>query len=101
MWGTSWRGCSVPPRVADDPLLERCTTAVTGLYEIDAEIGRGGMAVVYRARDLRLRRKVALKVLPPDLAFREEVKSRFLREAEMAARLSHPHIVPIYSVDDS
>ncbi len=101
MWGTSWRGCSVPPRVAEDPLLERCSAAVAGLYDIEAEIGRGGMAVVYRARDLRLRRKVALKVLPPELAFREEVKSRFLREAEMAARLSHPHIVPIYSVDDT
>jgi serine/threonine protein kinase len=57
--------------------------------------------VVYRARDTRLRRKVALKVLPPDLAFRDEVKRRFLREAEMAARLSHPHIVPIYAVDEA
>lgn len=58
------------------------------------------MAVVYRATDVRLRRKVALKVLPPELAFREEVKRRFLREAEMAAGLSHPHIVPIYAVDE-
>ena len=87
--------------MADDALLERCVAAVAGLYEIETEIGRGGMAVVYRAKDLRLRRKVALKVLPPELAYREEVKSRFLREAEMAARLSHPHIVPIYSVDDT
>ncbi len=87
--------------MSDDALLARCVAAVAGLYEIEAEIGRGGMAVVYRARDLRLRRKVALKVLPPELAFREEVKSRFLREAEMAARLSHPHIVPIYSVDEA
>ncbi len=74
---------------------------MAGLYEIEAEIGRGGMAVVYCARDVRLRRRVALKVLPPELAFREEVKSRFLREAEMSARLSHPHIVPIYSVDEA
>lgn len=87
--------------MTEDPLLARCVAAVAGLYEIEAEIGRGGMAVVYRARDTRLRRRVALKVLPPELAFREEVKSRFLREAEMAARLSHPHIVPIYSVDES
>ena len=87
--------------MSDDALLARCVAAVAGLYEIEAEIGRGGMAVVYRARDLRLRRKVALKVLPPELAFREEVRSRFLREAEMAARLSHPHIVPIYSVDEA
>jgi serine/threonine-protein kinase len=84
----------------DALLLERCKTAVAGLYEIEAEIGRGGMAVVYRALDLRLRRKVALKVLPPELAFRPEVRSRFLREAEMSARLSHPHIVPIYSVNE-
>jgi serine/threonine protein kinase len=87
--------------VADDGLRERCIAAVDGRYEIEAEIGRGGMAVVYRARDVRLRRKVALKVLPPDLAFRDEVKRRFLREAEMAAQLSHPHIVPIYAVDEA
>jgi len=87
--------------VADDPLLARCVEAVAGLYEIEAEIGRGGMAVVYRARDTRLRRRVALKVLPPELAYRQEVRTRFLREAEMAARLSHPHIVPIYAVDEA
>jgi len=87
--------------VSDEALLQRTIAAVDGHYEIEAEIGRGGMAVVYRARDTRLRRKVALKVLPPDLAFRDEVKRRFLREAEMAARLSHPHIVPIYAVDEA
>ncbi len=86
--------------MTDEALLQRTVAAVDGHYEIEAEIGRGGMAVVYRARDTRLRRKVALKVLPPDLAFRDEVKRRFLREAEMAARLSHPHIVPIYAVDE-
>ena len=97
-----WPGCSSGPRVVgEDALLARCTVAVAGLYDIEAEIGRGGMAVVYRARDTRLRRKVALKVLPPELAFREEVRTRFLREAEMAARLSHPNIVPIYSVDEA
>ena len=85
----------------DALLLERCTAAVAGIYEIEEQIGRGGMAVVYRARDERLRRKVALKVLPPDLAFRQEVRTRFLREAEMSARLAHPHIVPIYTVDEA
>ncbi|MEX2181491.1 MAG: protein kinase [Gemmatimonadaceae bacterium] len=94
-------GWSVPRDVSDDPLFARCVAAVAGLYEIEAEIGRGGMAVVYRARDTRLRRRVALKVLPPELAYREEVRTRFLREAEMAARLSHPHIVPIHSVDEA
>ena len=84
-----------------DALRERVNAAVGSLYQVDAEIGRGGMAVVYRAMDTRLRRMVALKVLPPELAFREEVRRRFLREAQMAAQLSHPNIVPIYSVDES
>ncbi|MHB8838107.1 MAG: serine/threonine-protein kinase [Gemmatimonadaceae bacterium] len=84
-----------------DALRERVNAAVGSLYEVEAEIGRGGMAVVYRATDTRLRRRVALKVLPPELAFREEVRRRFLREAQMAAQLSHPNIVPIYSVDEA
>ena len=83
-----------------DALRDRVERAVGTLFEIEDEIGRGGMAVVYRARDVRLHRKVALKVLPPELAFRAEVKSRFLREAQMAAQLSHPNIVPIYTVDE-
>ena len=70
-------------------------------YELDSEIGRGGMGIVYRARDRRLKRNVAIKLLPPELAFRSEIKTRFLREAETAAQLSHPNIVPIYSVDES
>ncbi len=69
-------------------------------YDIEQEIGRGGMAVVYRALDRRLKRRVAIKVLPPDLAFRDDVRQRFLREAEMSAQLGHPNIVPIYSVDE-
>ncbi|HVT39875.1 MAG TPA: protein kinase [Gemmatimonadaceae bacterium] len=81
-------------------LRERVEQAVGTLFEIEDEIGRGGMAVVYRARDVRLRRKVALKVLPPELAYREDVKNRFLREAQMSAQLSHPNIVPIYTVDE-
>ncbi|MHB1311463.1 MAG: protein kinase domain-containing protein [Gemmatimonadaceae bacterium] len=84
-----------------DELRERVNAAVGSLYQVEAEIGRGGMAVVYRALDTRLRRKVALKVLPPELAFRDEVRRRFLREAQMAAQLSHPNIVPIYSVDET
>ncbi|MFI5233443.1 MAG: protein kinase, partial [Gemmatimonadales bacterium] len=83
-----------------DALRDRVEHAVGTLFEIEDEIGRGGMAVVYRARDVRLHRKVALKVLPPELAFRAEVKSRFLREAQMSAQLSHPNIVPIYTVDE-
>ena len=69
-------------------------------YELDREIGRGGMGIVYLARDRRLKRQVAVKLLPPELAFRSEIRSRFLREAETAAQLSHPNIVPIYAVDE-
>ncbi len=74
--------------------------ALSATYEVDQEIGRGGMGIVYRARDKRLKRHVAIKILPPELSFRREVRSRFLREAETAAQLSHPNIVPIYSVDE-
>ena len=83
-----------------DELRSRLATAVGSRYEIADEIGRGGMGVVYRARDVRLRRSVAIKLLPPELAFRDEVRSRFLREAQTAAQLSHPNVVPIYSVDE-
>ena len=83
-----------------DPLLDRLLVAVGTQYLVDAEIGRGGMAVVYRALDLRLNRRVAIKVLPPELAFNADVRERFLREAQTAAGLSHPSIVPIYTVDE-
>jgi serine/threonine-protein kinase len=82
-------------------LRRRVEEAVGSIFEIEDEIGRGGMAVVYRALDKRLRRRVALKVLPPELAFRSDVRSRFVREAQLAARLSHQHIVPIFAVDET
>ncbi len=84
----------------NDPLAQRLTQALGSSFTLDGEIGRGGMGVVYHARDERLKRAVAVKVLPPELAFREEIRMRFLREAETAARLSHPHIVPIHSVGE-
>jgi serine/threonine-protein kinase len=83
-----------------DLLRDRVVAAIGDLYDVEAEIGRGGSGVVYRARDVRLRRIVAIKVLPPDLAFRDDVRQRFLREAQTAAQLTHPSIVPIYSVDE-
>ncbi|MGH7537862.1 MAG: protein kinase domain-containing protein [Gemmatimonadales bacterium] len=86
--------------VSDRSLAGRLTQALGGSYTLDGEIGRGGMGVVFQARDERLKRQVAIKVLPPDLAFREEVRLRFLREAETAARLTHPNIVPIHSVGE-
>jgi serine/threonine-protein kinase len=58
------------------------------------------MGVVYLAKDRRLKRQVAIKLLPPELAFRADIRSRFQREAETAAQLSHPNIVPIYAVDE-
>ena len=86
---------------ADKALAARLSQALGSSYTVEAEIGRGGMGVVYSARDERLKRQVAIKVLPPELGFREEIRMRFLREAETAARLSHPHIVPIHSVGES
>jgi serine/threonine protein kinase len=85
---------------SDRSLSGRLTQALGGSYTLEGEIGRGGMGVVFRAWDERLKRKVAIKVLPPELAFREEVRLRFLREAETAARLTHPNIVPIHSVGE-
>ena len=74
--------------------------ALGDAYTIEGEIGRGGMGVVYRARDERLQRRVAIKVQPPELAFSSEIRARFTREAQTAARLSHPHIVPIHDVGE-
>jgi serine/threonine protein kinase len=86
---------------ADKSLAARLTEALRSSYTLEGEIGRGGMGVVYNARDERLKRRVAIKVLPPELGFREEIRLRFLREAETAARLSHPNIVPIHSVGET
>ena len=83
-----------------DALYDRLVAAVGDHYLVEAELGRGGMAVVYRALDLRLNRRVAIKILPPELAFNPNVRSRFMREAQMAAQLAHPNIVPIYAVDE-
>jgi eukaryotic-like serine/threonine-protein kinase len=86
---------------ADKALATRLSQALGSSYTLEGEIGRGGMGVVFSARDERLKRQVAVKVLPPELAFREEIRLRFLREAETAAQLSHPHIVPIHSVGEA
>jgi Protein kinase domain len=83
-----------------DSLEERVAAAVGPQYEIDGEIGRGGMSVVYRARDRRLNRPVAIKVLPPELAHDPAIRARFTREAQTSAQLSHAHIVPIYDVGE-
>ena len=75
--------------------------ALAGEYSLQRELGRGGMGVVYLARDVQLDRDVAIKVLPTHLAVQRESRDRFLREARMAAGLSHPHIVPIHRVGEA
>jgi serine/threonine protein kinase len=75
--------------------------ALASEYEIIEELGRGGMAMVYRARDRHLEREVAIKVLPFSLAFDAEFVERFQREARTAAQLEHPNIIPIYRVGRS
>ncbi|MDF2145365.1 serine/threonine-protein kinase [Knoellia sp. p5-6-4] len=75
-------------------------TEIAG-YRIESVIGRGGMAVVYRAEDTRLGRKVALKLLTPALAENEQFQQRFIRESRLAASLDHPNIVPIYEAGES
>src|SRR5579863_8109110 len=71
-----------------------------GTYEILAPIGAGGMGEVYRARDTKLDRDVAIKVLPPDFAQNPERMARFEREAKVLASLNHPNIAQIYGVED-
>jgi serine/threonine-protein kinase len=73
--------------------------ALLGRYSLERELGRGGMGAVFLARDVRLDRPVAIKFLRADLAADPEARSRFLHEARTAARLAHPHIIPIYAVE--
>ncbi len=70
-------------------------------YRLIEKIGEGGMGVVYRAEDTKLRRHVALKVLPPELVANEERRLRFLREARTAAAVNHPNIATIHEIDEA
>ncbi len=72
-----------------------------GPYEILAPLGAGGMGEVYRARDSKLNREVAIKVLPESLAADPERLARFEREARVLASLNHPHIASIYGMEES
>lgn len=80
----------------DDPEL----IGKLGSYEVIESIGRGGMGIVFRARDTKLNRIVAIKVLAPHLAADPNSRRRFLREAQAAAAISHPHVVTIHAVED-
>jgi serine/threonine-protein kinase len=70
-------------------------------YRVESEIGRGGMAVVYRAKDLRLDRTVALKLLAPELARNDTFRLRFTHESRVAAAIDHPHIVPVFEAGET
>ncbi|NOR14065.1 MAG: protein kinase [Candidatus Aminicenantes bacterium] len=76
-------------------------TSIDGKYKILAEIGRGGMGVVYKATDTRLKRTVALKYLATDLSRDKDAKARFAQEAQAAAALNHPHITVVYEVGEA
>src|SRR2546421_4553963 len=71
-----------------------------GRYEIRSKIGAGGMGEVYLAEDMQLRRRVALKILPADLASNQDRMRRFIQEAQAAAALNHPHIAHIYEIGE-
>jgi serine/threonine protein kinase/uncharacterized protein YjdB len=86
---------------APDLVLEKLRRATLGSYEIRGELGRGGMAVVYLARDLRLDRSVAIKVMLPGLFLTQGMAERFLQEARIAARLYHPNIIIVHAVEQT
>ena len=94
---------TVGPMVVTNPSREflELQAALAGEYSLQRELGRGGMGIVYLARDVQLDRDVAIKVLPAHLAQAPEARERFIREARTAAGLSHPHIVPIHRVSES
>ncbi|MCA2987102.1 MAG: serine/threonine protein kinase [Gemmatimonas sp.] len=84
-----------------DPSFIALQSAVAGRFSLESELGRGGMGIVYLARDVILERPVAIKLLAPALAAREDMRRRFLREARLAAQCFHPNIVPIHEVAEA
>ncbi len=83
-----------------DRLFIDFQSALAGRYSLERELGRGGMGVVYLAREVRLDRPVAIKLLPPSKTVDPKLRERFLREARTAAKLSHPNIIPIHAVEE-
>ena len=93
-------GTSAQPAAPQDDTAS-VREALKDEYELEKELGRGGMAIVYKARDKSLEREVAIKVLPFSLSFDAEFVERFQREARTSAKLEHPNIIPIYRVGKS
>jgi serine/threonine-protein kinase len=86
------------PAPVEDPLLAQVRKELSADYEIEKELGRGGMAVVYRGVERQLQRQVAIKVVPPEMAVQGDSLERFKREARLAAQLDHQNIIPVYRV---
>src|SRR6202166_4337015 len=79
-------------------LLARLRLVFAGEYEVERELGRGGMAAVFKALEIPLKRQVALKILLPEMGITAHTVERFKREASLVANLDHPNIVPLYRV---
>ena len=101
--GTDLAAPAAGPRTATvtQELELRLTNAIGDRYRLERLLGRGGMGAVFLAHDLTLDRPVAVKVLPPEVAHDQKLVMRFEHEARIAARLDHPGIIPIYSVESA